>query len=91
VFPSWFPSGWLLSPLFHEDVQIFIFPAPLRYLGDPYLPAADGHLRWGWAIVGRVSIAVPCCRHGTIGEMRLPRSEQYPLRSTLPIIDLLQI
>jgi hypothetical protein len=27
------------------------------------------------------------CRHGTTAEMRLPRSEQYPLRSTLPIID----
>jgi hypothetical protein len=44
VSSSWFHSGWLLSPLFHEDDQIFIFPAPIRYSGDPYLPAVDGHL-----------------------------------------------
>jgi hypothetical protein len=28
VSSSWFHSGWLLSPLFHEDDQIFVFPPP---------------------------------------------------------------
>jgi hypothetical protein len=28
-----------LSPLFYEDDQIFIFPAPISCLGEPCLPA----------------------------------------------------
>jgi hypothetical protein len=38
VFPSWFLSGWRLSPLFHEDGQIFIFPALISCLGEQYCP-----------------------------------------------------
>ena len=34
-----FPRRRRLSPLFHEDDQIFIFPAPISYLGETYLPA----------------------------------------------------
>jgi hypothetical protein len=40
MFPSCFPSRCRLSPLFDEDGQIFIFPAPISCLGEPYLPAA---------------------------------------------------
>ena len=34
MFPSLFQSWWRLSPLFSQDAQIFIFPAPISYLGD---------------------------------------------------------
>ena len=50
IFPSWFLSRWRLSPLFHEDAQIFIFPAPISCLGERYLPASIYGVR---AIVGR--------------------------------------
>jgi hypothetical protein len=36
-----------LSPLFYEDVQIYIFPAPISCLGERRLAAADGDLRVG--------------------------------------------
>jgi hypothetical protein len=29
-----FPSCWRLSPLFYQDAQIFIFPAPISCLGE---------------------------------------------------------
>ena len=29
-----FPSCWRLSPLFYQDGQIFIFPAPISCLGE---------------------------------------------------------
>jgi hypothetical protein len=29
-----FPSCWRLSPLFYQDAQIFIFPAPLSCLWE---------------------------------------------------------
>jgi hypothetical protein len=43
IFLSWFLSRWRLSPLFYEDVQIFIFPAPIICLGEENLPAAGEH------------------------------------------------
>jgi hypothetical protein len=35
-----FSSRCWLSPLFYEDAQIFIFPAPISCLGDRHLRAA---------------------------------------------------
>ena len=38
----WLPSGWRLSPLFHEGAQILFFPAPISHLGERYIFSFKG-------------------------------------------------